>query len=302
MRIKLRFATRPSKLARWQTSAVIEALHSHWPSLQCEQVVMKTRGDIFLDQPLPDIGGKGLFTAELDDALSKGEIDAIVHSLKDLPIEERPGLMIGAIPRRGPSSDVLLNAKGLTLSELPSRSRVGTSSLRRQAQLLAYRSDLQVKSLRGNIDTRIRKMLVGDYDAIVLASAGVTRLEMEDCVAEELPFEVMLPAPGQGALAVQCRSNDGDLVNYLAAIEHVETRRAVSAERAFLSALGGGCSLPVGAYATLANGQIEMQGAVISPDGQRQIRVSGRGDHPIRLGARLATEAFALGAKEVLNV
>lgn len=301
MRIKLRFATRPSKLARRQTSTVIEALQSHWPDLECEQIAMKTRGDILLDQPLPEIGGKGLFTVELDEAVRKGEVDAVVHSLKDLPTQESPGLMIGAIPSRGPASDVLLNAKGLTLAELPGRSRVGTSSLRRQAQLLAYRSDLQVKPLRGNVDTRIRKLLAGDYDAIVLATAGVTRLEMEEHVAEELPFEIMLPAPGQGALAVQCRSDDVDMLNYLTAIEHIETRRAVSAERAFLAALGGGCSLPVGAYASVANDKIEMHITVISPDGQRQIRVSGRGDHPIRLGVKLATEALAQGAEEVLN-
>ena len=301
MRKKLRFATRPSKLARWQTSTVIEAIQSHWPDLQCDQIVMKTRGDVLLDQPLPEIGGKGLFTAELDDALRIGEIDAVAHSLKDLPIEQNPELVIGAIPRRGPASDVLLNAQGFTLAELPSGRRVGTSSLRRQAQLLAYRSDLQVKPLRGNVDTRIRKMLAGDYDAIVLATAGVTRLEMEEHVAEELPFEIVLPAPGQGALAVQCRSDDADMLNYLTAIEHVETRRAVSAERAFLAALGGGCSLPVGAYASVANEQIEMQGIVISPDGQRQIRVSGKGENPERLGQELAAEALSQGAAEVLN-
>jgi len=301
MRIKLRFATRPSKLARWQTSTVIQTLRSHWPNLQCEQIVMKTRGDVLLDQPLPEIGGKGLFTAELDNALRAGEFDAVVHSLKDLPIEESPGLKIGAIPRRGPASDVLLNSKSLTLAELPDGSRVGTSSLRRQAQLLAYRSDLQVKPLRGNVDTRIRKLLAGEYDAIVLATAGVTRLEMEEHVAEELTFEIMLPAPGQGALAVQCRSDDEDVLNYLAVIDHVETRRAVSAERAFLDALGGGCSLPVGAYASAMEEQIEMQGTVISLDGRRQIRVSGRNAHPVSLGAKLATEALAQGAEEVLN-
>jgi hydroxymethylbilane synthase len=301
MRIKLRFATRPSKLAHWQTSTVIEALQSHWPNLQCEQIVMKTRGDVLLDQPLPEIGGKGLFTAELDDALRKGEIHAVVHSLKDLPIEQSPELMIGAIPRRGPASDVLLNVKGLTLAELPSGAKVGTSSLRRQAQLHAYRPDLQVKPLRGNVDTRIRKMLAGDYDAILLATAGVTRLGMEEHIAEELPFEIMLPAPGQGALAVQCRRDDEDTLNYLAAIEHVETRRAVSAERAFLAALGGGCSLPVGAFASVANEQIEMQGTIISLDGQRQIRVSGRDQDPEKLGQKLAAEALGQGAAEVLN-
>lgn len=301
MRIKLRFATRPSKLARWQTSTVIQALQSYWPNLQCEQIVMKTRGDVLLDQPLPEIGGKGLFTAELGNALYEGEVDAVVHSLKDLPIAESPGLKIGAIPRRGPASDVLLNSKSLTLAELPDGARVGTSSLRRQAQLLAYRSDLQVKPLRGNVDTRIRKLLAGEYDAIVLATAGVTRLEMEEHVAEELPFEIMLPAPGQGALAVQCRSDDEDVLNYLAVIDHDETRRAVSAERAFLDALGGGCSLPVGAYASAVEEQIEMQGTVISLDGRRQIRVSGRNSHPINLGANLATEALAQGAEEVLN-
>lgn len=299
---KIRVATRPSKLAQRQTSIVIEALQFHWPNLQCDQVVMKTRGDDLLEQPLPEIGGKGLFTAELDDALRKGEVDAVVHSLKDLPIDQGPELLIGAIPRRGPASDVLLHARGLTLSELKSSARVGTSSLRRQAQILSYRPDLQVKPLRGNIDTRIQKMLFGDYDAIVLATAGVTRLEKLGHIAEEIPFAIMLPAPGQGALAVQCRSKDQELRNYLMAIEHAETRHAVSAERTFLAALGGGCSLPVGAYASVANGRIEMQGMVISSDGLQKIRVTGEDTCPVRLGEKLALEALGQGAEELLNV
>jgi hydroxymethylbilane synthase len=223
-------------------------------------------------------------------------VHAAVHSLKDLPTEESPGLTIGAIPARVDVRDVLVCPAGLTLEELPAGSIVGTSSTRRRALLLAYRPDLRIEPMRGNVDTRIRKALDGQYDAIVLAAAGVIRLGLEEQISQYLPVEVMPPAPGQGALAVQCRIDDEQTLTLLSAIEHPATRQAVTAERAFLTALGGGCSLPVGASATTAGGRIELHGVIAAPDGSRVVRLSGRGGEPERLGQRLAQQAFEQGA------
>ena len=298
---RIRFATRPSKLARWQTSNIVEALTKHWPDISTEQTVLETRGDSLINQPLPEIGGKGLFTAELDSVLLEGTVDAVVHSLKDLPIEDGSNLVIAAIPRRAPAHDVLLNSHGHSLDDLPKGAIVGTSSLRRQAQVLARRPDLQVRSIRGNVDTRVQKMLNREYDAIVLAAAGVIRLGLQEHVAQDFPLEFMLPAPGQGALAVQCRRSDKSTLDYLALIEHEDSRIAVEAERAFLAKLGGGCSLPVGAYAEVKADRISLLGRVISTDGRRQIDVSGEGKHAKELGAALGEQALAQGAAEVLN-
>jgi len=184
----LTFATRPSKLARWQTQFIIQALQKDWPDLICREAVITTRGDQILDRPLPEIGGKGLFTEELEQELLSGEVDAAVHSLKDLPVENTPGLMVGMIPKRSDAADVLISPNGHTLDDLPDGAVVGTSSLRRQAQLLAYRPDLQIRSLRGNVDTRVRKVVQGNYNAIILASAGVTRLGLDSHITQRLPF------------------------------------------------------------------------------------------------------------------
>ncbi len=292
--------SRPSQLARWQTGHVCGLLEAAAPGLQTRTVLMRTAGDRIVDKPLPEIGGKGLFTAELERALHAREIDLVVHSLKDLPIEPSAGLVVAAIPPRADARDVLISAHRYTLDTLPPGARVGTSSLRRAAQLLAYRPDLTLFPLRGNVDTRIRKAMQGEYDAIVLAAAGVTRLGLEEQVGQYLPFEIMLPAPGQGALAVQCRSDDAELVNLLAQIDDPAARAAVEAERAFLSGLGGGCSAPVAAHAVCEEQIIHLTGLAATPDGRKVVRVIGEGTDPRALGLRLAEQALAQGAGECL--
>ncbi len=301
----LTIGTRGSALARWQTDWVRARLQTAWPDLECQTRLFTTSGDRILDKPLPEIGGKGLFTEELENALRSGEIDLAVHSLKDLPIDDASGLVIGAICPREDAHDVLISRDGETLAALPPGARVGTSSLRRSAQLLAVRPDLTLLPVRGNVDTRVRKALRGDYDAIVLAAAGVLRLGLGEHITEYLPFEVMLPAPGQGALAVQCRVDDLATRERLVAIDDAAARADVTAERAFLKALGGGCSAPVAAYAQshISNAQslIQMTGLVASPDGRRVIRVSGASADPVTLATELAQQALAQGAGELLT-
>jgi hydroxymethylbilane synthase len=299
--MKLIFATRPSALARWQTSHIIRLLQEAWPDLGCEEQVMTTKGDQVLDRPLPEIGGKGLFTQELEEALLSGQVQVAVHSLKDLPVEETPGITVAAIPARGSAFDVLVSAHGQTLADLPKGAQVGTCSLRRTGQLLAQRPDLTVLPLRGNVDTRVRKVTNGEYDAIVLAHAGLARLGLESCITETFPLDVMLPAPGQGALAVQCRADDTETLSFLAAIHDPLTAASVMAERAFLTGLGGGCSLPVGAFAQKNNGQIILTGGVISPDGKQAIRLSAVDKEPHELGERLARFMLERGAAELLQ-
>jgi len=217
--MSLIFATRPSALARWQTQWVITALQTAHPGLVCEEKVITTQGDKILDKPLPDIGGKGLFTQELESELFSGEVHCAVHSLKDLPVENPEGLTVGCIPVRAEVRDALISAKGYTLETLSSASVFGTSSLRRTAQILSARPDLSTKSLRGNVDTRLRKALEGQYDAILLAGAGLTRLGLEEHVTQWLPLDTMLPAPGQGALGIQCREDDEETLSLLSALE-----------------------------------------------------------------------------------
>ena len=295
------FATRPSALARWQTARVIQLLQAAHPGLECREHIITTTGDRVIDRPLPEIGGKGLFTAELEDALLSGKVDAAVHSLKDLPVEDTPGLAIGAIPEREATQDVLVTVDRLKLSDLPEGARVGTCSIRRTAQLLAQRPDLTILPLRGNVDSRVRKMLNGEYDAIVLAQAGLTRLGLQSHIGEVFPLNVMLPAPGQGALAVQCRADDEDTLKLLVSIHDPLIAAAVDAERAFLSSLGGGCSLPVAAFAQKNNGTIILTGAVISPDGKQAIRLSAVDSDPHKLGQRLAQLVLERGAAELLK-
>lgn len=310
--MKLIFATRPSKLARWQTNFVIQTLKKIHPDLECEEKVITTQGDKILDKPLPEIGGKGLFTQELESELLSGAVHCAVHSLKDLPVENPLGLTIGCIPARAEVRDALISANGYTVSTLPPGASLGTSSLRRAAQILALRPDVHTQSLRGNVDTRLRKALDGRYDAIILAGAGLTRLGLGNHVTEWLSLNVMLPAPGQGALAVQCRVDDESTLELLAALDDVSTRNAVSAERAFLSGLGGGCSVPVAAYASVESGQVEsghasrsvisLTGLVISEDGRKVVKVTGQDADPLRLGRESAQQAIAQGAKEILGM
>jgi hydroxymethylbilane synthase len=300
MTAKLIFATRPSALARWQTRWVIQALQTAHAGLVCEEIVITTQGDKILDKPLPEIGGKGLFTQELENALLSGSVQCAVHSLKDLPVDNPSGLTVGCIPARADVRDVLISRDGYTLASLPAGSLVGTSSLRRGAQVLAARPDLTTGSLRGNVDTRLRKALSGQYDAIILAGAGLTRLGLDQNVTEWLGLDVMLPAPGQGALAVQCRVDDHETLQMLGALEDAATRRAVTAERQFLQGLGGGCSLPVAAHASVED-DIRMTALVAAPDGRQIIRLSGSGQDAAALGQRLASQALEQGAAAILE-
>lgn len=299
---KLIFATRASVLARWQTQWVISALQKAHPGLLCEERIISTRGDEILDIPLTKIDGKGLFTQELENELLSSAVHCAVHSLKDLPVKNPAGLIIGCIPSRAEVRDTLISAQGFTLATLPSGAHVGTCSLRRTAQVLAARPDLIIDPLRGNIDSRLRKALAGKYDAIILAGAGLIRLGFEKHVSEWLSLDVMMPAPGQGALAVQCRADDHTTLSLLAILEDSTARKEVTAERQFLLCLGGGCALPVAAYAQSAKLGISLRGVVASPDGRKIIHVDGYADDPLELGDQLARKAVSLGASQILSL
>ncbi|MBI5934404.1 MAG: hydroxymethylbilane synthase [Chloroflexi bacterium] len=302
--MRLTFATRPSALARWQTQWVINALQKLHPHLECEEKVITTQGDKILDKPLPEIGGKGLFTQELESELLNGDVHCAVHSLKDLPVENPAGLTVGCIPARAEVRDALISRDGYTLATLPNGASVGTSSLRRAAQILSLRPDLRTQSLRGNVDTRLHKALDGQYDAIILAGAGLTRLGLDHHVTEWLSLEVMLPAPGQGALAIQCRADDQTTLNLLAKLEDESTRKAITAERAFLQGLGGGCAVPVAAYGVNSEqlSVFSLTGLVISEDGKKVVKVSGEGIDALQLGNELAKKAIHDGASEILKL
>lgn len=293
--------SRTSSLAMWQTRHIIALLQEAWPAVQCQVEPFVTKGDKTLDQPLPQIGGKGLFTLELENALLNHRIHLAVHSLKDLPVEDAPGLTLGAIIGRADARDVLISAAGHNLGSLPLGAVVGTSSLRRQAQLQYARPDIQVQSIRGNVGTRIRKVHEGLYDATILAAAGVTRLELQHNISQWLPLDLMLPAPGQGALGVQCRAADEGTLALLSAIHQPRVAATVTAERSFLHRLGGGCATPVAAYATQENNHLHLTGLVAALTSGKQIRVDGHGADGRQLGARLAEEALALGAQEILS-
>jgi len=303
--MKLIFATRPSALARWQTQWVIAALQKTHTNLACEEKIISTQGDKILDRPLPEIGGKGLFTQELESELLDGSVHCAVHSLKDLPVENPAGLTVGCIPARAEVRDALISAKGYTLETLPQGASVGTSSLRRASQILSLRPDVKTESLRGNVDTRLRKALDGQYDAIILAGAGLTRLDLDKHVTEWLSLHIMLPAPGQGALAIQCRADDQTTLKLLAALEDDSSRKCVTAERAFLSGLGGGCAVPVAAYAKFEGQRskvIVLTGLVLSEDGKKVVKVTGQGADALELGNELAQQAIAQGADEILKL
>lgn len=294
--------TRPSPLAQNQTRQIIEQLRGAWTQIHCELITITTTGDRNLAQSLPEIGGKGVFTEQLEEALQTGRIDFAVHSLKDLPIVTGDALVNAAISAREDARDVLVSGKGWKFASLPQGARVGTSSLRRAAQLKALRPDLQIVPIRGNVETRIRKATLGesgDYDAIVLAAAGLRRLGMQSHITEYLPFDIMLPAPGQAALAVQCRADDTLVRDLAGRIDDLPTRASVTAERSFLNALGGGCSAPVAAYAQTLNdrpGWLTLSGLVAVADGSKVIRVNGQGNDPDRLGADIAQQALQQGA------
>ena len=291
---RLRIGTRASRLALWQTQAVMDALYARRPGLLVERVPISTIGDRITDVPLPRIGDKGVFTRELEDGLREATIDLAVHSLKDLPTEQPHGLALGAVLERDDPRDALVAASPTGLAMLAPGSRVGTSSLRRRAQLLAARPDLDVRDLRGNVPTRVDTILRRDLDAAVLALAGLKRLDLTGHVCEILSPQVMLPAPGQGAMAVQLRADDASALALLATLDHAPTRLATSAERALLGHLEGGCQVPVGALALIAtDGVMTLEAIVASLDGRRAIRRSA--------SARVSTEEDALAFGRVLG-
>lgn len=320
---KLIIGTRLSALARQQTAWVVAALRAAWPELALEVRDFHTAGDRDQTHTLPEIGGKGLFTAEIETALAAGEVHLAVHSLKDLPImvDGESGLCLGATPARADPRDVLISRHNAPLAALPARPRIGTCSPRRAVQILALRPDAQIVPLRGNVDTRLRKAATDAYDAIVLAAAGLTRLGLQDQVTEWLPISAVLPAPGQAALALQCRADDKTTIDLLRPLHDPITWAAVTAERAFLAALGGGCAAPVAAYAETAGrlglwlcGMVAAPPSMICdqapiqsgelPEGQRIriVHVSANGplDMPEALGRRAAQDALAQGARELL--
>jgi hydroxymethylbilane synthase len=297
----IRVGTRGSALALWQTDHVIARVRETVPGALVERVVMSTLGDRVLDVPLARIGDKGLFTRELEDSLRSGAIDLAVHSLKDLPTSDADGLAVGAVLEREDARDALVSPTGLTLQTLPEGAVIGTSSLRRRAQLLALRPDLRIEDLRGNVPTRIAKVERGDYDAAVMAHAGLLRLGLTTHVTWPFAPDEMLPAVGQGALAVQCRRGDAALGHVLAALDHRDTRLATAAERALLAALDGGCQVPIAALGTLSNSVLHLRAVVASLDGREVIRDELRGeaaDEPAAatLGRRLAVRLIESGA------
>ena len=308
MKNRLVIGSRGSKLAMWQAQWVKGKLNELWPQTELSIEVIKTTGDVISYAPLAVIGGKGVFTKEIEEALLAGSIDLAVHSLKDLPTKLPDGLSLSAVCEREDPSDALVIRAGMALPQpslatLPANAIVGTSSLRRLAQLKHLRPDLKVKELRGNIDTRLRKLDAGDYDAVILASAGLSRLGLNRRISQRVPPEVMLPAVGQGALGVETRENEHEVRAMLAPLEHAPTRAACEAERALLRALGGGCQLPIAAYAEVSNRHLKLSGLVASPAGDSIVRdsVAGRADDAEELGAELAARLLAGGADALLK-
>ena len=301
----LTIGSRRSRLAQTQSNIIRETLLTAWDDLEIKLELMDTRGDLNRRDPLPAIGGKGLFTQELEEALRQERIDLAVHSLKDLPIEDSPGLKIVAISERAAIEDMLVSRLATCVEDLPKEAVVGTSSLRRAAQILSLRPDLRIKDIRGNVETRLRKLDEPDqgYDAILLARAGLDRLGYTNLEhAHPVPYNTMLPAPGQGALGIQGRADDPAIANYLQVLDHSPTRAAVTAERAFLAGLGGGCSLPVAALGTVNGNRVSLQALVASPDGRRVVRVNQRSsiESAESLGRQMADKALAMGAAELL--
>jgi hydroxymethylbilane synthase len=300
---QIKIGTRGSKLALWQANWVKSALTAGSSSVSVDIEVIKTKGDKILDVPLAKIGGKGLFVKEIEDALLNRRIDLAVHSMKDMPAELPEGLIIGAIPERENPQDVLLSKTGCTFSELKKGACIGTSSLRRGAQLRAERPDIEIVPLRGNLDTRVRKLQTQDLDAIVLAAAGVKRLAYERFISEFLDPDIMLPAAGQGALCIETRQDDPLTADIISAIDHADTRSAVLGERAFLCSLEGGCQVPIAALGRIEGDQLVLTGLVADIDGQHIIKdcLKGPKTRSERMGQDLAAQLRSRGAGEILK-
>lgn len=299
----LKIATRQSPLALWQANYVKDRLQQLYPDLTIELVPMVTKGDVILDSPLAKIGGKGLFVKELENALLNKEADIAVHSMKDVPMQFPEGLGLAVICQREDPRDAFVSHSYRTFAELPQGAVVGTSSLRRQCQLKALRPDLDIRSLRGNVGTRLSKLDNGDYDAIILASAGLIRLGLADRIASFIDVEQSLPAAGQGAVGIECRTDDMQVQDLLAPLADAETTYCVRAERAMNNHLQGGCQVPIGGYAVLQQGQLYLRALVGDIDGSRIIRAEGKSavENAEVLGVQIAEQLLAQGADKILQ-
>ncbi|MEK6589994.1 MAG: hydroxymethylbilane synthase [Nitrospinota bacterium] len=308
---KIRIGTRGSQLALWQANWVKDTLEDWYPDLEIEIQKIKTTGDKILDAPLSKVGGKGLFVKEIEEALIDKRIDIAIHSMKDVPTDLPEGLCISAIAEREDPRDALISRDGIKLKELKKGARIGTSSLRRQVQLLNFRSDFEIEQLRGNLDTRINKLIARDLDAIIVAAAGVKRMGWEKKITEYLPYKIFLPAIGQGAIGIETRESDNKIKGMIERFNHRETSLCIKAERSFLKRLGGGCQVPIAALGTINKGGLKLEGMVSSIDGKILYRDSeeacseqsepNRVDWVESLGIRLAERLLRRGADKVLK-
>ena len=296
---RLRIGSRGSQLALWQANYISSLLRERGHEVEIE--IIKTTGDKITDVSLAQVGTKGMFTKEIEDALAEGQVDVAVHSLKDLPTQLPPGFELVAITTRVNPRDVFLSVKYDSVNALPKGARVGTSSLRRQAQLKVVRPDLVIHALRGNVDTRVRKLEEGEYDAIILAAAGLTRLGKTQQVREVLSEEFMCPAAGQGALGIEIRAGDEDVRKHLAFLDDPAARAATTCERALLHKLGGGCQVPIGAFAEMREGLLHLTAIVAQPDGSTILRETQSGSDPIALGETVGDNLLQRGATRILE-
>ena len=296
---RLRIGSRGSQLALWQANHISALLRERGHEVEIE--IIKTTGDKITDVALAKVGTKGMFTKEIEEALAEGRVDLAVHSLKDLPTELPPGFELVAVTTRVNPRDVFLSVKYESIKALPQGARVGTSSLRRQAQLKATRPDLVIHPLRGNVDTRVRKLEAGEYDAIVLAAAGLTRLGKMQWVREVLAEDFMCPAAGQGALGIEIREGDLAMREHLAFLNDVAARAATTCERALLNKLGGGCQVPIGAFAEMCDGELRLTAIVARPDGSEVLREHQSGSNPVSLGEQVGDALLRRGATRILE-
>lgn len=303
MRKEIKIGTRASLLAITQSTMIKELIEKQHPGITVELIRITTKGDKILDVPLAKVGGKGLFVKELEDALLDGRADLAVHSMKDVPTDLPEGLHLGVVTERENPRDAFVSNKYSAVSELPQGATVGTSSLRRKSQLAAMRPDLVIEDLRGNVDTRLRKLDEGQYDAIILASAGLNRLGKSERITSFIEPVQMLPAIGQGALGLELRKDDADLLEGISFLNHAPTATAVRAERAFLLRLEGGCQVPIGAFATTKGDSVTLTGLIASVDGKEILReqATGPASEAEKMGTDLAEKLLAMGGKEILD-
>jgi hydroxymethylbilane synthase len=296
---QLRIGSRGSQLALWQANHIAALLRERGHGVAIE--IIRTTGDKITDVALAQVGAKGMFTKEIEEALAENRVDLAVHSLKDLPTESAPGFVIAAITERQDPRDAFCSRRYETIDHLPQGARVGTSSMRRHAQLKALRPDLEIHPLRGNVDTRLRKLEAGEYDAVILAAAGLHRLGLIDLIRQIIPADLMCPAAGQGALGIEIRAGDPMTAQHLEFLDDPAARATTTCERALLTKLGGGCQVPIGALAEMHDGTLHLDAIVARPDGTKILRESGDGEDPVRLGETVGQVLLEHGADEILE-